>query len=235
MPDIITAPGVGKVPGEAGDEVKVFDGATLVALGAANAAHLMFNPNLALSASPRRKARVIPAGCTSPPAISIDDGTQDLVTSRSTGSSLVRVYLNAGAGNFHEMYATLFAPYGPQDKITSGGALIAVGDVNGDGFADIVTAPGPGNQVKLKLWDVHTNHAVLMRQFLGFPANFNLGVSLAVGDINGDGVAEIIAGGRRRRRLAGAGAELVWRIDQGVQSLHLRQCECRGAFGGAAG
>ena len=194
VPDVITAPGVGKVPGVAGDQVRVYDGATLVALGAANAAHLISNPNLALLSVSLPEGPSYTGGLFVAAGDVNHDGTIDLVTSRSTGTSLVRVYLNAGAGNFNEMYATLFSPYNKADNIVSGGALIAVGDVNGDGFADIVTAPGPGHQVKLKLWDVHTKTAVFMRQFLGFPANYNLGVSLAVGDINADGVAEIMVG-----------------------------------------
>ena len=57
----------------------------------------------------------------------------------------MRVYLNAG-GNFNETYATLFSPYNKADNIVSGGALIAVGDVNGDGFAASSPHRGPGTR-----------------------------------------------------------------------------------------
>src|SRR5262249_51204696 len=52
------------------------------------------------------------------------------------GAAEVRVY-DSGTGA--ELFQ--FAPYGPGFR---GGVRVAVGDVNGDGSLDIVTAPGPG-------------------------------------------------------------------------------------------
>ncbi len=91
------------------------------------------------------------------------------------------------------------------------GAVIAIGDVTGDGQADIVTAPGGGSTALVRVFDGQT--ALLLRQFLGFAATFRLGVSLAVGDVNGDGAADVMlgagaGGGSRIRVLDGFGTLL---------------------------
>ena len=192
--DVITSPGVGKVPGVAGDVVKVYDGAKLINMAPLTGQHLIANPDAALISSFKPEGSVYVGGLYLATGDVNGDGTLDLVTSRSTGSSLVRAFLNGGSGAFGGPAFVSFAPYTAKDKITVGGAVVATGDMNGDGIAEIVTAPGPGSQVKIKLFDVSNAAPVLIRQFLGFESTFLRGVSLAVGDLNGDGISEIVVG-----------------------------------------
>jgi hypothetical protein len=73
-----------------------------------------------------------------------------------------------------------------------GGVRVAIGDVNGDGIADIITGPGAGGGPEIKVYDGATG-AVLL-DFMAFSPNFTGGVFVAAGDVNGDGHADIIVG-----------------------------------------
>ena len=78
------------------------------------------------------------------------------------------------------------------------GVQIAAGDVDGDGAAEIVTAPGVGQVALVKVFsyaDVSANPAAApLHQFNAFPTTFRGGVSLTMADVDGDGLDEIIAG-----------------------------------------
>ncbi|MFH1366380.1 MAG: FG-GAP-like repeat-containing protein [Patescibacteria group bacterium] len=71
------------------------------------------------------------------------------------------------------------------------GFNVAVGDVDGDGVADIVAAAGPGGGPHVRVFD-YQGH--LKSQFFAYALNFRKGIKLAVGDINADGMAEIVTG-----------------------------------------
>ena len=73
-----------------------------------------------------------------------------------------------------------------------GGVAVAVGDLTGDGTADVVTGPGPGGGPNVKVFDGATGRP--LRSFLAFDPSFRGGVSVAVGDVTGDGAADIVAG-----------------------------------------
>src|SRR5262249_28422187 len=73
-----------------------------------------------------------------------------------------------------------------------GGVRVAVGDVTGDGVPDIVTAPGQGGGPDVRVFDGATG--ALVREVLAYGAGFTGGVNVAVGDVNSDGVADIITG-----------------------------------------
>ena len=74
-----------------------------------------------------------------------------------------------------------------------GGVFVAAGDVNGDGRADIITGAGPGTGTSghVKVFDGRTGAEI--RSFFAF-SGFNGGVTVAAGDVNGDGRADIIVG-----------------------------------------
>ena len=72
----------------------------------------------------------------------------------------------------------------------TGGVRVAVGDVNGDGTPDLVVAPGSGRSPQILILDGSTGATI--GNFLAYEASFRGGVQIAVGDLDGDGRAEII-------------------------------------------
>src|SRR5438552_4479324 len=73
-----------------------------------------------------------------------------------------------------------------------GGVRVAAADVNGDHVADIVTAAGPGGGPHVRVLDGATGHESL--GFYAYDSTFPGGVFVATGDLDGDGVAEIVTG-----------------------------------------
>jgi uncharacterized protein YkwD len=73
-----------------------------------------------------------------------------------------------------------------------GGVTVAAGDVNGDGYDDLVVAAGQGGGPHVKIFNGRTGQ--LIREFMAYETSFRGGVYLAVGDVNGDGKADVITG-----------------------------------------
>src|SRR5437667_33180 len=73
-----------------------------------------------------------------------------------------------------------------------GGVSVAVGDVNGDGFADVIAGAGPGGGPHVKVFS--GKDGSLLQSFMAYDPGFTGGVSVAAGDVNGDGKADVITG-----------------------------------------
>jgi len=101
------------------------------------------------------------------------------------GGSQVKVFDSGGK------LKNQFLAYG---KKYNTGIKIAVGNIYGragHNRASIIVAPQSDSEPYVKIFD---NNGKLERQFLAYEAKFKNGLSLAAGDLNSDGLAEIITG-----------------------------------------
>jgi hypothetical protein len=72
-----------------------------------------------------------------------------------------------------------------------GGADVAAGDVDGDGIDEIITGAGRGGGPHVQAFKPN-GHVVA--SFYAYNSTFSGGVSVAAGDVDGDGIDEIITG-----------------------------------------
>src|SRR5262249_46343454 len=87
----------------------------------------------------------------------------------------------------------ILAQFNAWDPSFTGGVTVATGDVNGDGYSDIICGAGPGAGPEVKVYDGKDFHLLYDLFAYKFGAFFG-GVNVAAGDVDGDGKADIIVG-----------------------------------------
>ena len=73
-----------------------------------------------------------------------------------------------------------------------GGVQVTTGDVNGDGFSDIIAGAGIGGGPRVRVFS--GKDGAILEDFFAYEDTFRGGVFVAAGDVNGDGSVDIITG-----------------------------------------
>lgn len=114
-----------------------------------------------------------------------NDSVPDIVTAAGAGGGPhVKVFSGATGQEIRSFFAYTAS--------FTGGVHVAASDVNGDGFADIITGAGAGGGPHVRVFDGKTGQ--LLNEFFAYPASFLGGVKVTAGDINNDGQVEVITG-----------------------------------------
>ncbi len=118
------------------------------------------------------------------------DGVPDLIAAAGPGGGgRVRV--------FDGTTAALVREFTPFEAGYDGGLNVAAGDINGDRVADIIVGAGSGGGPRVRV--LSGADGSTLRDYFAFDAAGRGGVTVAAGDLDGDGVADLVTG-------AGAGA-----------------------------
>jgi cyclophilin family peptidyl-prolyl cis-trans isomerase len=114
------------------------------------------------------------------------DGTQDIVTAVANGGAPeIKVFNGADQSLLRSFFAF--------DSSQRGGATVAVADLTGDGKGDIIVGAGVGQGSRVRIFSGAT--FAQLTEFTGIEdSKFSGGVSVAAGDVNGDGTADVIVG-----------------------------------------
>ncbi len=108
------------------------------------------------------------------------DGTEETVVADDT---YVTIYETNGS------VRKRFAPYTDAYKL---GVNIAIGDLENDGSIELVTGTENGGGPQIRIFNGDGN--LIHPGFFAYDTAFRGGVNVAIGDLNGDNVNEIIAG-----------------------------------------
>jgi hypothetical protein len=113
------------------------------------------------------------------------DGVDDVITGIAAGAGPhVKVFDGVTGQLIRSFYA--------YDPSFTGGVNVAAGDVNGDGHADIITGVASGAGPHVKVFDGATGQ--VLHSFYAYDPSFTGGVTVAAGDVNGDGRADVVTG-----------------------------------------
>lgn len=180
VPDVVTAPGGGMPP-----LVRVFDGRTLTLTTEFLAYGREWTGGIFVAAADRTR-----------------DGKSIVVTGTDAGAGPHVKAFDLAAGKELDSF---FA----YEESFRGGVRVALGDVDGDGFPDLVTGPGPGGGPAVKVFSGRDRSP--LATFFALDEQDRSGLFVAAADVTRDGRAEVIVGSGR----GGAGVARVFEAPRG--------------------
>ena len=159
-PDVVTGAGPG-----GGPHVKVFDGTSGTLVEQWMAYDVAFRGGVSVAAG------------------DVDgDNLADIVTGAGPGGGPhVKVFAGANGALLSQTFA--------YESSFRGGVWVAAGDVDADGRAEVITAPGDSGGPYVKIF--RGSELSLLRGFLAYDAAFRGGARVAAVDATGDGKADI--------------------------------------------
>ena len=175
----------------------------------------MPRPPAVCSLSPWKIAASRPPGGVTTAVGDLDgDGFADLIAAGGPGLGAVVQAFSGKTGR--PLTALPFNPY-PGEDFTSIGLFVAAGDVDGDGRAEVAVSPDQGCGTRVQVFSYAAGGFTRRANFFAIDdANFRGGARIAMGDVNGDGRADLVAGagfsgggpGRGVRAVSSAGSLL---------------------------
>jgi len=113
------------------------------------------------------------------------DRTVEIVTGTEDGGGAhVRIFNSDGV-----LINPGFFAY---DEVYRGGVNVSIGDLNGDGWNEIICGAGTEGGPHVRIFNKYGE--LINPGFFAYDPNFRGGVNVASGDVNGDGIDEIITG-----------------------------------------
>lgn len=113
------------------------------------------------------------------------DSIADVVVAAGPGGGpQVNVYDGTNLQLIHSFYA--------YNVLFNDGIFVSVGDVNGDGYADIITGAGQGGGPHVQVFSGQNYSNIA--SFFAYSPTFTGGISVASGDVNGDGYSDVVVG-----------------------------------------
>lgn len=118
------------------------------------------------------------------------DGVEDVIVGPGPGiPTEIKVYSGANLPVSPDT-SLLASGYAFETSFT-GGVFVAAGDVNADGYPDVVVTPDEGGGPRVRI--VSGKDRTILADFLGIDdPNFRGGARTAVGDVNGDGNVDLV-------------------------------------------
>lgn len=135
-----------------------------------------------------------------------NDAIDDIVTGVDQGfAPHVKVFSGSTGAELRSFFAF--------DAGFTGGVRVATGDVNDDGFADVITGAGTGGGGHVKVFSGATGSE--LSSFFAYGPSFTGGIFVGGGDVDHDGIDDIITG-------AGSGAGPHVKVFSGADGSELR-------------
>ena len=114
------------------------------------------------------------------------DNLDDLVVAAGPGGGPRIIVIDGATGHQIQSFFAFDAGF-------RGGVNIALADFDRDGRADIIAGAGFGGGPHVKVFSGR-DPSIVLASFLAFDARYIGGVSIAAGDLNGDGTADLAVG-----------------------------------------